>query len=283
VKKKKISIADKALTNAVKKGEISLSNLPKSKRNIVKSIAKTTSDDDLEKASKNKYKFSRRKVKHISKNESLDKDDFKRIITNLEDWDDAIKGGKAKDKKPSDFDLDDLSAGAEIQTEHTDEPEIAIDIAMDHLEEDDDYYDEETGLPDFERRLKRHESDEDNEEELDEEITSDDEYFDDDEKINDITMEKKFIKKFSNFSKINESDEPSEPKMYPKENKFKRIIEYNDDIEESLVSHNFNKKGGEGEFVVFDLMDKSYQLVGDMSDDIRPCEPDEFDHMMNNL
>lgn len=224
MKKKKVSIADKALTNAVKKGEISLSNLPRSKRNIVKSIAKTTSDDDLERASKNKYKYSRRKVKHISKNESLE-GNFKRIITKLEDWNNTIKN--LHERNVPNYEIDEID-------------------------------------------------------EIDE-ITSDDEYFDDDEKINDIKMEKKFIKKFSNFSKINESDKPSEPKMYPKENKFKRIIEYSDDIEESLLNHNFIKAGGEGDFVIFDLMDKSYQLVGDMVNDIRPCGPDEFDHMMNNL
>ena len=176
-KKNKITIADKALTNAIKKGEISLSDLPKSKRSKVKSIANSTSDEELEKASKNKYKYSRRTVKHISNSEN----------------------------------------------------------------------------------------------------------FNNNEKINNIKMEKKFIKKFDKFSKINESDEPSEPKMYPKENKFKRIIEFSGDIENSLVSHNFNKGDGDGDFIVFDLMDKSYKLVSEMDEDIRPCESEEFDHMMNNL
>lgn len=296
-KKNKITIADKALANAVKKGEISYSDLPKNKKLKTKKIIDTSSDTELENASKNKYKHSKRKVKHVSKNkknESMKEDrNFKKIITDIEEWEDSLIGGKADGKTPSDFDIDALAAGAEIEMEHTDDPEIAIELTMDHIEEvGEDYYDEEEGLPAMERRLKGYDNDDDDDDddyddddykEIENEITSDDEYFDDDEKINDMKMENAFIKKFSKFSKINESDEPTEPKMYPKENKFKRVMEYADDIEQSLIEHNFNKLEGEGGFIIFDMMDKSYQLVGEMPTDIRPCAPPEFDHMMDNL
>lgn len=286
MKKIKIKISDKALANAVKKKEIDLSDLSKSQRSKISDIIKTTSDKELDIASKNKYKFSKRKVVHISKNknESMEqnKDDFKKIITNIKDWEDKIKGGLAKDKKPSDYDLDDLSKGSSIQMEHTDDPEEAIDIAMDHLEEFDDYYDDEKGLPAMERELED-DDDDDDIEEVDE-ITSDDEDFNDDEKINDMKMENSFIKKFNNFLKINESDEPSEPKMYPRENKFKRLIEFDDEIEQSLIQHHFTKSNNKkGYWIIFDIMNKTFEIINDMPDDIRPCDPNEFDHIMENL
>ena len=126
-KNKGEDIRDKALANAVRKGEISISDIPLKKRKKIKKVLSNTSKFELEKASRNKYRFSNRKVKHASKkkNESMEEKDidFKKIITNIEDWDDKVKGGLAKDKNPTDYDLDDLSKGAEIQMEHTDDPE----------------------------------------------------------------------------------------------------------------------------------------------------------------
>lgn len=305
MKNKKPTITDKSLANAVKKGEISLNNLSKDKKLKIKNIIKTSDDNELENASKQKYKFSKRKVKHISKNknESMENNekDFKKIITNIEDWNDKIKGGLAKNKKPSDYDLDKLSKGAEIQMEHTDDPEEAIDIAMDHLEEFDDYYDDEIGLPAMERDLKKRfddeydfdddeddfdeddddddfDDDDDNDDDLDE-LTSDDDEFDEDDDIS----ESNFIKNFSSFSKINEQNQPNEPKMFPRENKFKRTIEYSEEIEESLIKHDFIKNEGIGDFIVFDIMEKTFELVTEQPDDIRPISLPEFDHIMDNL
>ena len=53
---------------------------------------------------------------------------------------DAIKGGLADKKKPSDFDSKSLKQGQKVELEHTKNKAIAKEIAMDHLTEDPKYY-----------------------------------------------------------------------------------------------------------------------------------------------
>jgi hypothetical protein len=55
-------------------------------------------------------------------------------------WHDRIKGGLADKKKPSDFDQKQLADGVKVEMEHTSNPLIAKEIAMDHLTEDKLYY-----------------------------------------------------------------------------------------------------------------------------------------------
>lgn len=56
-------------------------------------------------------------------------------------WKDRLTGGKADDKRPEDFPEDDIEIGSKVEREHTSNPDIATEIAMDHLEEDPEYYD----------------------------------------------------------------------------------------------------------------------------------------------
>lgn len=51
-----------------------------------------------------------------------------------------LEGGKADEVKTG-FDLDQLCKGLRVEMEHTDEPLMALEIAMDHLVEIPDYYD----------------------------------------------------------------------------------------------------------------------------------------------
>ena len=60
----------------------------------------------------------------------------------LDMYEDQLGGGYADKKLPSDFDLDELVLGVEIEMEHTDDPYIALEISCDHLEENDHYYSE---------------------------------------------------------------------------------------------------------------------------------------------
>jgi len=53
---------------------------------------------------------------------------------------DALPGGLADDKSPSDYPSEALAEGVKVEMEHTSDPKIAAEIAMDHLEEDEDYY-----------------------------------------------------------------------------------------------------------------------------------------------
>ncbi|MFA5600108.1 MAG: DUF5661 family protein [Phenylobacterium sp.] len=60
-------------------------------------------------------------------------------------WKDKLKGGLADDCVPSDFNSDQLSKGIKVEMEHTDDPEIAKEIAMDHLQEANDKINQKGG------------------------------------------------------------------------------------------------------------------------------------------
>jgi uncharacterized membrane-anchored protein YjiN (DUF445 family) len=53
---------------------------------------------------------------------------------------DLIPGGLSDGSPPEDFDQEQLKAGIKVEMEHTDDPKIAREIAMDHLTEDPQYY-----------------------------------------------------------------------------------------------------------------------------------------------
>ncbi len=53
---------------------------------------------------------------------------------------DKVPGGLADRCQPKDFDKDQLKAGQKIEMEHTKDPSLALEIAMDHLKEDPQYY-----------------------------------------------------------------------------------------------------------------------------------------------
>lgn len=51
-----------------------------------------------------------------------------------------LPGGKGDKLKPSDVDRDQLKQGIKVEMEHTDDPRKAVEIALDHLAEDPEYY-----------------------------------------------------------------------------------------------------------------------------------------------
>jgi hypothetical protein len=57
-------------------------------------------------------------------------------------WSDRLKGGRADKKVPGDFDQVQLHRGVQVEREHTSDPKIAGEIAMDHLSESPAYYDD---------------------------------------------------------------------------------------------------------------------------------------------
>jgi hypothetical protein len=61
-----------------------------------------------------------------------------------EGWTDKLSGGKADDKKPQDFDQKALMKGIHVELEHTGDIMLAMEIAMDHLTEDPQYYEKLT-------------------------------------------------------------------------------------------------------------------------------------------
>jgi hypothetical protein len=82
----------------------------------------------------------------LSRNEVLDKtaaleaaDDLGKILSHK--WHDHIAGGLADKRSPVDFPREDLIKGMVVEMEHTSDPSVACEIAMDHLTEDPHYYD----------------------------------------------------------------------------------------------------------------------------------------------
>jgi len=78
-------------------------------------------------------------------------EDIEQVEIEKDEVGDEIKGGKADKKKPKDFDKEQLAMGLKVEMEHTDDPMIAIEIAMDHLTEFPDYY---TRLDKMEKQAK---------------------------------------------------------------------------------------------------------------------------------
>lgn len=54
---------------------------------------------------------------------------------------DRLPGGRADGRQPSDFDPEQLRKGVKVEMEHTNDPDLALEITMDHLVEIPDYYD----------------------------------------------------------------------------------------------------------------------------------------------
>lgn len=49
------------------------------------------------------------------------------------DWKDHLHGGNADENTPDDFDQKTLERGRKVEMEHTNDPEVAKEIAMDHM------------------------------------------------------------------------------------------------------------------------------------------------------
>lgn len=63
-----------------------------------------------------------------------------------------LAGGLGDGRPDGDFDAEDLAEGVRVESEHTDDPAVAKEIAKDHLTEDPDYY---RKLRSIEKALKR--------------------------------------------------------------------------------------------------------------------------------
>lgn len=61
---------------------------------------------------------------------------------------DIIQGGLADDKSVNDFDQEQLKKGIEVEMEHTNDVNIAMEIAKDHLTENPNYYGDNGSNPD---------------------------------------------------------------------------------------------------------------------------------------
>ena len=156
-------------------------------------------------------------------------------------WKEKLDGGKADGMSPEDFESDDIKIGTKVEREHSSNPDIATEIAMDHLVEDPDYYDKliASGIADEEDAvnlwdelksdsdkekaesdiLSAFDSDDVEEEDVEEdELGTDKVDFDDDEQIFDeeepknkikVMEEKKNLKNYMSFL-LKETVKPEE-------------------------------------------------------------------------
>ena len=67
-------------------------------------------------------------------------DDEIALSVRAKQWKDQLPGGLADKKKPEDFDQKQLEKGIKIEMEHVNDRKLAMEIAMDHLTEDPQYY-----------------------------------------------------------------------------------------------------------------------------------------------
>ena len=62
------------------------------------------------------------------------------LAQDKEETGEILKGGKGDGKSPVEFNGDQIMKGMEVEKEHTDDPMAAIEIVLDHLTEDPEYY-----------------------------------------------------------------------------------------------------------------------------------------------
>ena len=67
-------------------------------------------------------------------------DELEGAVEKRSEMGDQIQGGLADDDQPDEYNVEQLLMGLEIELEHTDDPMVALEIAMDHLAEIPDYY-----------------------------------------------------------------------------------------------------------------------------------------------
>ena len=81
----------------------------------------------------------------------FDKGEFLMKIIETKSFKEKVPGGISSGRDPSDFSKDQIKRGIEVELEHSSDRELAKEIAMDHLEEFPNYYDE---LAKMEKKLK---------------------------------------------------------------------------------------------------------------------------------
>jgi hypothetical protein len=100
--------------------------------------------DQMGKKFKPKSQFPKKKRKQQSIVKLSEEDEELNINPEVDginiDVEDKLEGGLGDNKQTSDFCPKQLAMGLEVEMEHTDDPKIALEIAMDHLTEIPDYY-----------------------------------------------------------------------------------------------------------------------------------------------
>ena len=110
--------------------------------------------------------------------------------------DDKLEGGLADEETDlGEYDIEQLLKGLKVEFEHTDDPMIALEIAMDHLQEDPEYYGEDDEDPEEKAKEGAQDDAEGGEEEIEEPEMEDEK----EEEVEDNGEEEKEEDKTFNF------------------------------------------------------------------------------------
>lgn len=97
--------------------------------------------DPIGKKFKTKSKYPKQKKKPQTTVSIDENEDDVDILAQKHDEDgEKLVGGLGDDKSPKNFDPEQVSLGIKVEMEHTDDPMEALEIALDHLTEDPEYY-----------------------------------------------------------------------------------------------------------------------------------------------
>ncbi len=78
--------------------------------------------------------------KLFSDNKIVENIDVEQLTQDKEENGDMLDGGLGDDASPLDFNPEQILQGMKVEFEHTNDPMVALEITMDHLSENSDYY-----------------------------------------------------------------------------------------------------------------------------------------------
>jgi hypothetical protein len=99
--------------------------------------------DQIGKKFKTKSKYPKAKKKPqttVNIDENDDEENVEILAQKHDETGEELKGGLGDGKSPMQFDPEQVSLGIKVEMEHTDDPMKALEIALDHLTEDPEYY-----------------------------------------------------------------------------------------------------------------------------------------------
>jgi len=86
------------------------------------------------------YDLSKLNEEEVGMSLEPEPDDIKQLAQDKEEQGEILHGGKGDGKSPLNFDPKQIIMGLDVEREHTTDPLIAIEIVLDHLSENPEYY-----------------------------------------------------------------------------------------------------------------------------------------------
>lgn len=115
----------------------------KSQYDAIKAVAIRLYTEEASKMNEDEKKYPNEIGKKFKAKDNYPKNTKKRDVTVKIDEDtsgEVLVGGLGDGKSPSDFDKEQVTKGIGVEMEHSSDPKIALEIVLDHLTEDPQYY-----------------------------------------------------------------------------------------------------------------------------------------------